>query len=422
MKFKTTLASVALATTALMGVPALAEQVTLWTFLNPNGDSGREVALRTLIQNYEATHEGTKIVVEPQVWSELTEKFVLGANLGRAPDIVFTHGNNLKLLAESGAAADLDEAIVSKWSDSDAADFLYGGLLDKARTDGKLLGVPVFPFASVLYYRKDLLEAAGKTPADLATWDGFVDAMGAVATDTIAATTIPLSPDKTTQTPVLTYLLDEQGKVFGDDCAPMLNTEIAQQAMAFQAGLFDIPGFASREDISRTLDDSWDLFLSGRAASLINASTRAGQVASKATWDASGLGIAALPGVDADGAGPAVANAWFITVWDASPVKEEAADFVNFMVGAEGAREWALTGQQPPLRDSVLKSDEMAAPEYALLREVGTAISAATADLPAECRADRVYADLNEATQAVLSGTSASDALDKAQKTAEDRN
>ncbi|MEZ5659891.1 MAG: extracellular solute-binding protein [Burkholderiaceae bacterium] len=403
------IASCALLAAAMLGNAASAETLKLWTFLNPNGKNGREVALKQLIEKYEAANPSVKIVVEPQVWSELTKKFVLGANLGKAPDIVFTHGNNLRLLAESGAAADLDALIVKKWSADSAKDFLYDGLLDKARVDGRLMGVPVFPFATVLYYRKDLLEKAGKSAADLKTWDGFVPAMKAVGSDTVSPMSIPLSPDRTTQTPFLTRLLDKQGRVFDADCKPMLATEAAAEALKFQASLFEDAKLASREDISRNLDDSWDMFLAGRTAAIMNASTRAGQVASKAAWDAAGLGIAALPGIGAGKAGPAVANAWFISVWDKSPNRDAAAAFVDYMVGQDGASAWALTGQQPPLRASVLNSAELAQPKYDLVRQIGTAISAATADLPAECRADRVYADLNEATQAVLTQSASVD-------------
>ncbi|MCP5265251.1 MAG: sugar ABC transporter substrate-binding protein [Burkholderiaceae bacterium] len=387
---------------AVLGSQASAETLKLWTFLNPNGKNGREVALKQLIDRYQAANPSVKIQVEPQVWSELTKKFVLGANLGKAPDIVFTHGNNLRLLAESGAAADLDALIVKKWSAADAKDFLYDGLLQKARVNGKLMGVPVFPFATVLYYRKDLLEKAGKSAADLKTWDGFVAAMKAVGSETVSPMTIPLSPDRTTQTPFLTRLLDRQGRVFDDKCKPMLATDAAAEALKFQVSLFKDAKLASREDISRNLDDSWDLFLAGRAAAILNASTRAGQVAKKASWNAAGLGIGALPGISAGKAGPAVANAWFISVWEKSPNRAAAAAFVDYLVGRDGAQAWALIGGQPPLRAAVLNSAELAAPKYDLVRQIGSAISAATADLPAECRADRVYADLNEATQAVL--------------------
>lgn len=419
LRLKAALAAAAACALVAATQPAAAETLTLWTFLNPNGPEGREVALKGLIDDYEAAHPGVTIAVEPQVWSELTKKFVLGSNLGRAPDIVFTHGNNLRLLAESGAAADLDAPLVARWSPEEAKDFLYHGLLEKARIDGRLLGVPVFPFATVLYYRKDLLEAAGRSADDLKTWAGLVPALRAVQTDTVSGMTVPLSPEKPTQTPLLTYLLDAQGEVFGDGCTPELATDAGVAGLKMQAALFGDDGIASREDISRTLDDSWDLFLSGRAAAILNASTRAGQVAGRASWDASGLGIAALPGITADKAGPSVANAWYVTVWDKSPNRAAAIDFVGYLVGEAGARAWALTGKQPALRASVLEAPEMAEPGYALVRQLGRAIAAASADLPAECRADRVYADLNEATQAVLvNGAAPREALQQAEEKA----
>lgn len=402
---------------------ASASTLTVWTFLNPTGKDGREVAFQKLITEYEAKHPDTKIRVEPQIWNQLTQKFVLGSNLGKAPDIVFTHGNNLQLLAESGAAADLDKALVDKWSPEETKDFLYPGLLKKARINGKLLGVPVFPFATVLYYRKDLLKAAGYSKDALSTWDSLVPALKAVQTDTISGMTIPLSQEKTTQTPLLTYMLDAQGKIFGDNCKPEFATKAGVEGLELQASFFAKGGIASKEDISRTLDDSWDLFLSGRAAVIMNASTRAGQVAHSASWDAKDLGIAALPGIHKGKPGPSVANAWYLTVWDKSPSKAEAVDFVNFLVSNEGSRAWTLIGKQPALRKSVLDAPEMATPRYELLKEIGAAMSASTADLPTKCRADRVYSDLNEATQAVLvNGKSPIDALKAAEARAEARN
>lgn len=428
MKFRFSLRSSIAATVwaaalfAGLGV-ASAQTLTLWTFLNPNGTNGREVALKDLISSYEGENPGVKIVVEPQVWSELTNKFVLSSNIGNAPDLVFTHGNNLRLLAESGAAADLDAGVVSKWSDAERADFLYDSLLDKARIDGKLLGVPVFPFASVLYYRRDLLEQAGFTEADLATWDGFVDALQAVKTDRITGTTIPLSPDRPTQTVLLTHLVDAQGDLFEEGCKPQLANEAGVAALTFQAALFGEDGIASREDISRNLDDSWDLFMAGRTASIINASTRAGQIEGTAAWDASALGIAPLPGIENGKAGPSVVNSWYVSVSEKSGNKDAAFDFANYLVGTEGARAWALTGQQPPVRRSVLDDPAMDAPEFAQLKQIGEAIAAATINLPAECRVDRIFSDLNTATQKVLvDGADPQAALQAAEAAFADRN
>ncbi|TKT69252.1 extracellular solute-binding protein [Aquamicrobium sp. LC103] len=382
--------------------PASAQTLTVWTFLNPNGSDAREVAFKALIERYETDHPGVTITVESQVWSELANKFVLSSNIGNAPDVVFVHGNSLRLIAESKSAADLDAGIVAKWSEEESADFLYQGLLDDARFGDRLVGIPLFPFATVLYYRKDLLEQAGYGAEDLATWSGFVEALRAVQQGRVSGVTIPLSPDRAVEGPLLTHLLEEQPALFDDACTLSVANDAGVRALEFQASLFTEQGIASREDLSRNLDDSWDLFLAGRAGAIFNASTRANQIQTSASWDASELGIAPMPGITADAAGPTVVRSWYVSVWEESGQKDLALDFVDFLVSTEGASQWALTGQQPPLRRSVLESPQLQDEAYALVGQIGSALASASVSLPVECRVDLLYSNLNQATQRVL--------------------
>src|SRR4051812_41457498 len=89
--------------------------VTMWTFLDPGKTSGREVALKSMIDAFEKANPSIKVKVEPQVFSELMAKFLAAHNTGGAPDIIWVNTENMGALMKSGAAADLNELIVSKW-------------------------------------------------------------------------------------------------------------------------------------------------------------------------------------------------------------------------------------------------------------------------------------------------------------------
>ena len=97
--------------------------VTMWTFLDPAKTSGREVALKNMIDSFEKANPTIKVKVEPQVFSELMAKFLAAHNTGAAPDIIWVNTENMGALMKSGAAADLNELITSKWGSGADADF-----------------------------------------------------------------------------------------------------------------------------------------------------------------------------------------------------------------------------------------------------------------------------------------------------------
>ena len=80
--------------------------VTMWTFLDPNKTSPREVALKQMIADFEAANPGIKVTVEPQDFAQMPAKFYLGHRTGGNPDIVWIDAKNLAGLERSGSGAD----------------------------------------------------------------------------------------------------------------------------------------------------------------------------------------------------------------------------------------------------------------------------------------------------------------------------
>ena len=119
------LTAIAIAALAIWdGGAALAQTtVTMWTFLNPTRTSPREVALRQMIENYERANPNIRIRVEPQDFAQMPTRFFLGHRTGQNPDIVWIDAKNLGGLIQSGAAADLNQAVVRNWSQADRDDF-----------------------------------------------------------------------------------------------------------------------------------------------------------------------------------------------------------------------------------------------------------------------------------------------------------
>ena len=111
MKRKLGILSMLLALILLVGLfpaaGALAEEKTvrMWTFLNPEAtDNGRSVALKQMIDTYEAENPGVKIVVEPQDYNVMSAKFLAAHATGDAPDIIWCTVDMLGSIRDAGAA------------------------------------------------------------------------------------------------------------------------------------------------------------------------------------------------------------------------------------------------------------------------------------------------------------------------------
>src|SRR6266567_7243333 len=108
MKHRISFGAVALLL-AMAGIGCASAQttVTLWTFLDPNKTSPREIALKQIISDFEAKNPAIKIKVEPQDFAQMPPKFFLGHRTGSNPDLVWIDAKNLGGLPRSGAGADL---------------------------------------------------------------------------------------------------------------------------------------------------------------------------------------------------------------------------------------------------------------------------------------------------------------------------
>ena len=423
------LAALVLAATAVTNAVAAQTNIKVWTFLDPTKSEGREVVLRELIEKFEATNPGVKITVEPQVWSEVTQKFVLASNAGQAPDVVWAIGSDFGLVIESGAAADLNKLIFDHWTPEQKKDMAFKSAYDYATVDGKLLGVPLFPYSAVILYRKDMFKAAGLTEDSIKTWEGFAAAAKKLTKDTngdgtpdVWGATVPLSAERATTTPAPTAFMSLRGNLFDKKCHADFANPDGVRSLQMEVDLVTKDKVISREDLSRTTDDSNDVFIAGHAAMLTIASVRYPTTERKATWDKNQLGVAAWPSWDGKKSGPSLMSAWFLTISKKSAHPREAAKFVEFLISPEASKKWTLQGGQLPIRYSVAELPELDTPQYSYLKKLSHILSDTGVFPPPGCNATRTLSDWNLAAQRViLGGTTPMDALKEAERATNNR-
>jgi multiple sugar transport system substrate-binding protein len=397
--------------------------VTMWTFLDPSKAGGRESALKTMIEGFEKANPGIHIKVEPQVWTTLAEKFVLGSNAGNAPDIGWVNAENLGLVVNSDAAADLKPIVVDKWSAERKADLVMPKSLDAVTLDGKILAVPLMSSTWVMMYRKDLFKAAGIDVKSIETWDGVTAAAKKLTTDKVWGMGLGLASERFSATPSAMAAFDASDGFFDNDCKVKFDNEGSQKAVQLQVDWINKDKVSPRESLSMTSDDAIDQFSAGRYAMEVVANSRFEQIQRNAAgWNKDDLGMAPIPGWTAGKLGPEIASGWFAVAWRKSPNLDAAAKFIDYMSSAESMALWNIPGGQVPMMKSVAARPEMNEPQNAPLKDVAGFLEANARFTPGACNWSRTYADFNLATQQVVLGQlSVADAVKQAAKATQDR-
>jgi multiple sugar transport system substrate-binding protein len=139
---------------------------------------GREGELvQPLLDEFERQNPDIAVRVQQIPWSAAHEK-LLTAYAGDAMPDVFQLGSTwIPEFAAIGALLDLGPSAAGSIP-VETADF-FAGIVSANRIDGRLLGIPWYVDTRVVFYRADILQAAGyeRLPA---TWQEWLDAMAAV--------------------------------------------------------------------------------------------------------------------------------------------------------------------------------------------------------------------------------------------------
>lgn len=140
---------------------------------------GREgEVVQELVHGFEAEHPGILVEVQQIPWTAAHEK-LLTAFVGRAtPDLAQLGNTWVAEFAALRALEPLDGRVAASATVDPAHHF--AGIWDTNIIDGVLYGIPWYVDTRVLFYRSDLLAAAGY-PEPPVTWSGWRAAMTALS-------------------------------------------------------------------------------------------------------------------------------------------------------------------------------------------------------------------------------------------------
>ena len=306
---------------------------------------GREgEVVQSLVPEFERRTPGIRVRVQQIPWSAAHEK-LLTAFVGDAMPDVFQAGNTwIPEFVALNAIEPLD-GWIGRSSLVRTVDY-FPGILDTNVTDGVTYGVPWYVDTRLLFYRTDILQAAGYAQPPV-TWDAWLDAMSQVKQHVGPERYAILLPITEWQTPVIlalqldAYLLRDHDQYGNFRSAPF------RRAFDFYLDLFR-RGLAPRAGAAQVANPYQD-FAAGYFTFYISGPWNIGELSRRLPASLTDRwSTAPMPGPDVQHPGGSVAGGSSLAVLRTSTHKAAAWKWIEYL--SEPAQQVALyrlTGDLP---------------------------------------------------------------------------
>lgn len=307
---------------------------------------GREgEVVRELLDEFERTHPNIRVEVQQLPWTAAQEKLLTAFAGDVMPDI-FQLGNTwIAQFAALGAITPLDAYVAA--GPVAAADY-FPGIWESNRIGTTLYGVPWYVDTRLIYYRQDLLKAAGfaRAPVDWAEWARMMAALKKKDARTYGVL-LPLNEFE----PLLALALQQEapllrdGGRYGNFRSPEF-----RRTLQFYADIFR-NGWAPPVTAT-AISNVWDEFANGYFSFYISGPWNLGEFRRRLPAEKQGIWMTApLPGPNGPGASSAGGSS--LVVLERSRHKAEAWQVIAYLSQpAVQRRFYQMTGNLPPRRSA----------------------------------------------------------------------
>ena len=325
---------------------ASGEQVTIKV---AHWDSSMDPSTQMLIDGFEAANPNVKVELIDIASSEYSNKLTVMLNGGNDLDVVWVKDpDNTPSIAQRGQLEDLTSYI-----DRDGIDLAEMNGADALNLDGKQVALPVSTGFYVLYYNKDIFDAAGvEYPGNDMTWSEFEE----LATRMTSGE----GNDKIYGAHFHTWQACVQNWAVQDGEHTILDTDYSFMKPYYEMAL-------RMQDAGTVMDYSTlktgniayaSVFMEGQTAMIPMGTWLMSTIieAKKNGETDINWGVATLPHPDNVEAGYTVGSTTPMGVNSASRHKDEAWEFVKYCSSEEGAKIYASVGMIPRMNEETLSA------------------------------------------------------------------
>ena len=214
-------------------------------------------AVQKAADKFMEANPGVKINIETYSWGDFNTKWNAGLTTGDLPDMSTAQGTGEVVeMMNADVLTPIDDMV-----DDIGRDRFSANALADMTSDGATYGVPYYSHAQVMWYRTDLLEAAGlEVPK---TWDEFYDAAVTLTKDGQYGAAFSCSPNDLLSTRYLNYYVVSAGSsLLNDDLTANLTSKEAIDGINFWLKVYK--NCSPAETINYTVNDHATLFYQAR--------------------------------------------------------------------------------------------------------------------------------------------------------------
>ena len=297
-------------------------EITFWHCFT---QGARMEAIEAAAASFMEAHPGVTIKIETMSWGDFNTKWNAGLTTGDLPDMsVAQNTGEVAEMINAGVLADISNVI-----DGIGRDRFSENALADMTTDGVTYGVPFYSHAQVMWYREDLLEAAGlEVPT---TWDEFYDAAVTLTKDGVYGAGFSCSPNDLLCTRYLNYYVRSAGgSLLNDDLTANLTSDIALEGIQFWVDVYK--NCSPAETINYTVNDHATLYYQGTTAFDFNSGFMISGVASNRSDLLEYVSCAPLPLYkEGDSYYSAEATHIPLVIWENCENKELCEAFIEYL-------------------------------------------------------------------------------------------
>jgi multiple sugar transport system substrate-binding protein len=309
---------------------------------------GREAeVVAGLLREFEEEHPGIRVELQQIPWTAAHEKLLTAFAADGLPDICQLGNTWIAEFATLDALEPV-QARVDASAVIDQADY-FPGIWATNVVDGVLYGVPWYVDTRLLFYRKDLLAAAGidAPPATWSQWEAAMEAIVRSGPPGRHAVLLPLNEFE----PQLSLALQTGDPLLRDDGGRgNFSGPGFRKALSFYARIFE-QGWAPA--VSETqISNVWDEFFRGSYVFYLSGPWNIREFRRRQPPElADAWGTMPLPGPDGPGAG--IAGGTSLVLFRSSPRKAAAWKLVEFLSRPDIQQRFhAMIGDLPPRRST----------------------------------------------------------------------
>jgi ABC-type glycerol-3-phosphate transport system substrate-binding protein len=345
--------------------PAKAQPVTITylTFLNPREKGPRQEGVAAALKDFEAKYPNIKVDVRIIPWPQIDRQFILEAAAGKEADVARLNFEWLHKHVEANSILPLDE-FVRDWTPEQRKDWIFPW--EATVFEGKKVAFPLEHRVQVLYYRRDMLEKAGrKLPT---TWTELGEISKALTSDSLAGFVIGLSK-KDNASNLTQWLIPAMwslgGNLWDKAGRAAFNTDAGVRTFQFLADLVSKYGMPK----SAINMGSEDLTLGMKASTIAMTAMGSHRVGTARMGKGVGENLQTAPLPCPDGTKPAAyVTSWVLGIGRNTKHKAEAWKFLEHRISADSQVQYARIGGEMPSRASAFKDPYFRSPEGAEMK------------------------------------------------------